>query len=153
MIRNTLYQATKHAKNFTRNIHFKTVENNQIKGSLLKISILTSGLSLGAYSYYNSSNKIEVLDAAECDSHVSQSGKKWTLYQYATCPFCCKVRTFLDYYDIDYEIVEVNPVTRKEIKFSDYRKVPFMRSSEHQVFLLFIIYFLHSLFKQQPGAH
>lgn len=58
---------------------------------------------------------------------------KWKLYQYATCPFCCKTRAFLDYYNIDYEKVEVNPVTRKEIKFSDYRKVPFIKSEEHQI--------------------
>lgn len=135
MIRNTLYQATKHAKIISRNIHLKAVKNNEIKGSLLRISIITSGVSLGAYAYHNSSRKIEVLDAAEHDSHVNQSGKKWTLYQYATCPFCCKVRSFLDYYNVDYEIVEVNPVTRKEIKFSDYRKVPLMKSSEHQVCL------------------
>jgi glutaredoxin len=48
------------------------------------------------------------------------------LYQYQTCPFCCKTRAFLDYYGIDYEIVEVNPLFRREIKFSKYRKVPFI---------------------------
>lgn len=136
MIRNTLYQATKHAKIISRNIHLETVKN---KSSLFRISILAGGVSLGTYAYCNSLSKIEVLDAAEHDSHVNQSGKKWTLYQYATCPFCCKVRSFLDYYDVDYEIVEVNPVTRKEIKFSDYRKVPFMRSNEQQVFIVYFI--------------
>ncbi|XP_066466778.1 prostaglandin E synthase 2 [Tiliqua scincoides] len=49
-----------------------------------------------------------------------------TLYQYKTCPFCSKVRTFLDYHGLAYEIVEVNPVMRKEIKFSAYRKVPIL---------------------------
>ena len=48
------------------------------------------------------------------------------LYQYQTCPFCCKTRAFLDYYGINYEIVEVNPLFRREIKFSKYRKVPFI---------------------------
>lgn len=48
------------------------------------------------------------------------------LYQYQTCPFCCKTRAFLDYYGIDYEVVEVNPLFRREIKFSKYRKVPFI---------------------------
>ncbi|XP_078502742.1 prostaglandin E synthase 2 [Lissotriton helveticus] len=47
-----------------------------------------------------------------------------TLYQYQTCPFCSKVRAFLDYHKVPYEIVEVNPVLRSEIKFSSYRKVP-----------------------------
>ena len=48
------------------------------------------------------------------------------LYQYQTCPFCCKTRAFLDYYGINYEVVEVNPLFRREIKFSKYRKVPFI---------------------------
>ncbi|XP_028664421.1 prostaglandin E synthase 2 [Erpetoichthys calabaricus] len=48
------------------------------------------------------------------------------LYQYQTCPFCSKVRAFLDYHGMTYNIVEVNPVLRKEIKFSDYRKVPIL---------------------------
>ena len=48
------------------------------------------------------------------------------LYQYQTCPFCCKTRAFLDYYRIKYEVVEVNPLFRREIKFSKYRKVPFI---------------------------
>lgn len=48
------------------------------------------------------------------------------LYQYQTCPFCCKTRAFLDYYGINYRVVEVNPLFRREIKFSKYRKVPFI---------------------------
>jgi hypothetical protein len=32
------------------------------------------------------------------------------LYQYQVCPFCCKVRTFLNYHKIPHTIVEVNPV-------------------------------------------
>ena len=58
---------------------------------------------------------------------------KVKLYQYQTCPFCCKVRAALDYYGIDYEIVEVNPLTRKEIAFSKYRKVPIVIIGDLQV--------------------
>jgi len=54
------------------------------------------------------------------------AGLKLTLYQYKTCPFCSKVRAFLDYHGFDYEIVEVNPVMRQEIKWSTYRKVPIL---------------------------
>lgn len=54
------------------------------------------------------------------------SGLKLTLYQYTTCPFCCKVRAFLDYYGISYNIVEVDPVLRQSIKWSAYKKVPIL---------------------------
>jgi len=47
------------------------------------------------------------------------------IYQYAICPFCNKIKSLLDLYEVPYETVDVNPLTKKEIKFSpDYRKVP-----------------------------
>ncbi|KAA0192305.1 hypothetical protein HAZT_HAZT001440 [Hyalella azteca] len=54
------------------------------------------------------------------------SGLKLTLYQYQTCPFCCKVRAFLDYYGFSYDVVEVNSVTRAQTRWTKYRKVPFL---------------------------
>lgn len=57
-----------------------------------------------------------------------------TLYQYQTCPFCCKTRAFLDYFGIAYKVVEVNPLFRREIKFSKYRKVPFITCGDTQVY-------------------
>nr|XP_045228644.1 prostaglandin E synthase 2 isoform X2 [Macaca fascicularis] len=53
-----------------------------------------------------------------------------TLYQYKTCPFCSKVRAFLDFHALPYQVVEVNPVLRAEIKFSSYRKVPILVAQE-----------------------
>ena len=47
-----------------------------------------------------------------------------TLYQFQSCPFCCKVRAALDYYGFPYKVVEVNSVTKKQLKFSEYKKVP-----------------------------
>ncbi|XP_058219186.1 uncharacterized protein LOC131329828 [Rhododendron vialii] len=52
--------------------------------------------------------------------------KEVVLYQYEACPFCNKVKAFLDYYDIPYKVVEVNPINKKEIKWSDYKKVPIL---------------------------
>jgi len=47
------------------------------------------------------------------------------LFQYAVCPFCKKVEAILKYKKIPYDAVEVHPLNKKEIKFSeDYRKVP-----------------------------
>lgn len=50
----------------------------------------------------------------------------FTLYQYQNCPFCCKVRAFLDFYGIPYKVIEVNPVMRQQLKFSEYKKVPIL---------------------------
>ena len=48
-------------------------------------------------------------------------------YQYAVCPFCCKVKTLLAYKKIPYETIEVHPLNKKEIRFSkDYKKVPIL---------------------------
>lgn len=55
-------------------------------------------------------------------SNVDKSCFNLRLYQYQTCPYCCKVRAFLDYFGFSYEVVEVNPVTRSQIDFTDYKK-------------------------------
>ncbi|KAF5290654.1 hypothetical protein FQR65_LT01944 [Abscondita terminalis] len=55
-----------------------------------------------------------------------QSGLKLTLYQYQTCPFCCKVRAFLDYYGLSYDVVEVDPVLKQSTKWSTYKRVPIL---------------------------
>mmetsp|Transcript_38843 Transcript_38843/g.126005 ORF Transcript_38843/g.126005 Transcript_38843/m.126005 type:complete len:222 (-) Transcript_38843:429-1094(-) len=47
------------------------------------------------------------------------------LYQYQICPFCNKIKALLDLHGLEYETVDVNPLTKKEIKpWSEYRKVP-----------------------------
>ena len=64
---------------------------------------------------------------ARSDSSSSSSSERAaevTLYQYAVCPFCNKVRATLDYYNVPYRIVEVNPLLKGEIKWSKYKKVP-----------------------------
>ena len=63
-------------------------------------------------------------------SSARSSLPKLTLYQYRTCPFCCKTRAYLDYTKIPYDIVEVNPVFKKEMKFSEYRHVPFVVAND-----------------------
>ncbi|MGH8013209.1 MAG: glutathione S-transferase family protein, partial [Candidatus Binataceae bacterium] len=40
---------------------------------------------------------------------------KTRLYQFASSPFCAKVRKILDYKGVDYEIVEVDYLERKEL--------------------------------------
>ncbi|XP_004512741.1 uncharacterized protein [Cicer arietinum] len=59
--------------------------------------------------------------------------KDVVLYQYEACPFCNKVKAFLDYYDIPYKVVEVNPLSKKEIKWSEYQKVPIVMIDGEQL--------------------
>ncbi|KRY88997.1 Epoxide hydrolase 1 [Trichinella pseudospiralis] len=71
--------------------------------------------------------KLPALQATrKISSETDCSNLNLRLYQYQNCPFCCKVRSYLDYYGYSYELVEVNPITRKEIKFSEYKKVPIL---------------------------
>lgn len=56
------------------------------------------------------------------------------LYQYEICPFCCKVKAFMDWQSLPYKTVEVNPLSKAEIKFSEkYRKVPIALIDGEQV--------------------
>ncbi|KAG6458005.1 prostaglandin E synthase 2 [Manduca sexta] len=54
------------------------------------------------------------------------SNLQLVLFQYRTCPFCCKVRAYLDARGVSYEIVEVDAVLRQAIKWSGYKKVPIL---------------------------
>eukprot|EP01023_Acetabularia_acetabulum_P057860 TRINITY_DN6755_c1_g1_i1.p1 TRINITY_DN6755_c1_g1~~TRINITY_DN6755_c1_g1_i1.p1 ORF type:complete len:357 (+),score=75.23 TRINITY_DN6755_c1_g1_i1:444-1514(+) len=72
-------------------------------------------------------------DAYAPPSTLKGMPKNYTLYQYQICPFCNKVRAFLDYHNIPYKIVEVNPVTKSELKWSEYKKVPVLVMDEEQV--------------------
>ncbi|KOC63967.1 Prostaglandin E synthase 2 [Habropoda laboriosa] len=118
-----------------------------LKASLIGISV---GFPVGvvitiSYSWYVNKEasktyhlqgkvqKIEILKekpqvpvSRKVVSPVDTTELKLTLFQYQTCPFCCKVRAFLDYYGISYDIVEVDPVLRKEISWSSYKKVPIL---------------------------
>ncbi|CAM9598355.1 unnamed protein product [Choristocarpus tenellus] len=60
------------------------------------------------------------------DQHLSSADIM--LYQYKICPFCNKLKAVMDFLGVPYSVTEVNPLTKKEISFSeDYKKVPIMR--------------------------
>uniref|UniRef100_A0A3P9KQ71 Prostaglandin E synthase 2 n=1 Tax=Oryzias latipes TaxID=8090 RepID=A0A3P9KQ71_ORYLA len=90
-------------------------------GRLLGCAFLLGG-GLGWYQTV----KVSVQQHMAEDKQDPEGALKLVLYQYKTCPFCSKVRAFLDYHGAAYEIVEVNPVMRQEIKWSTYRKVPIL---------------------------
>ena len=55
------------------------------------------------------------------------------LFQYAVCPFCWKVRAMLAYKGIAFDTIEVHPLNKKEISFSNsYRKVPIYLDSKNR---------------------
>jgi microsomal prostaglandin-E synthase 2 len=57
------------------------------------------------------------------------------LYQYHICPFCNITKSVLSYAKLEYEKVEVNPLTKHELKpwSGDYKKVPIAVIDEEQV--------------------
>lgn len=66
--------------------------------------------------------------STQCASAALPQEHKLTLYQYKICPFCHRVKAFLDFHQIKYDTVEVNPLTKAEISFSkEYKKVPLMK--------------------------
>lgn len=64
--------------------------------------------------------------AAAAAAAAASSGPQITLYQYQVCPFCNKLQTYLEYHKIPHKRVEVNPLSKKEMKFSEYKMVPFV---------------------------
>lgn len=55
------------------------------------------------------------------------------LYQFSACPFCWKVRVLLDYQGIPYEIIEVDPMSKRELEFTEYKKVPVLRDGNQVI--------------------
>lgn len=77
-------------------------------------------------------------DSAPFDSQINSkfsSSSTLTLYQYYICPFCNKTKALLDYLSLPYKAVEVNPLTKAELKpwSGTYRKVPIaiMNDTQH----------------------
>ncbi|XP_046470452.1 prostaglandin E synthase 2 [Neodiprion pinetum] len=147
LLRNQSQNKNVHHKMYVTR-HFQTATHQAKPPSVVKMSLIGAsvGVVLGAGYSFNKINKdrknianegtqteIETLKSIP-DIKPSRkviypgdnSGLKLTLFQYQTCPFCCKVRVFLDYHGISYDVVEVDPVLRNEIKWSTYRKVPIL---------------------------
>ncbi|XP_047325914.1 prostaglandin E synthase 2-like [Impatiens glandulifera] len=75
-------------------------------------------------AFFSASSLAEEVNTQRSSPSENFAPKDVVLYQYEACPFCNKVKAFLDYHGIAYKIVEVNPMSKKEIKWSDYKKVP-----------------------------
>lgn len=56
-----------------------------------------------------------------------------TLYQFNSCPFCWKVKAFLNYTHTPYDVVEVTPFGMKELDFTEHKKVPVLKDGDEIV--------------------
>lgn len=83
----------------------------------------------------SATNTVQVDTASVYRRETKRQGlpKDIILYQYEVCPFCNKVRAFLDYHKVPYRTVEVNPLTKKQLKWSEYKKVPVIMLDEEAI--------------------
>ena len=70
--------------------------------------------------------------AATCSERATAAADAPTLYQYEVCPWCNKAKAVLDYKGVPYHAVEVHPLFKSEIKWSEYRKVPILLLADGQ---------------------
>lgn len=79
-----------------------------------------TGVGVGSHRYSS------LLPRRTFSSSEIVSNPEITLYQYQICPFCNKTKALLDYLALPYKVVEVNPLTKAELKpwSGSYRKVP-----------------------------
>ncbi|XVF53783.1 hypothetical protein PTKIN_Ptkin05aG0126500 [Pterospermum kingtungense] len=120
-----LFSSSRTNDSYTRHRWFSTVLRSFSKSSGQAVSIGLAGalasIVTAASVYAKEPPPAELMP------------KDVVLYQYEACPFCNKVKAFLDYYDIPYTVVEVNPINKKEIKWSDYKKVPILMVDGQQL--------------------
>lgn len=126
-----------------------SIRNVSIDFTPLRRITLTKSIAVGAgigigYGFYNTlsapavgDNKIHQQSGFFIIDHVpdvpiarkivnanDKSNLNLVLFQYETCPFCCKVRAFLDANGFSYSVVEVDTLLKKRMKWSPYKKVP-----------------------------
>ena len=73
--------------------------------------------------------------AADAATSADTDQPKIKLYQYHICPFCNITKSLLKYSNLDYERIEVNPLTKAELKpwSGEYKKVPIAIIGDKQV--------------------
>lgn len=100
---------------------------------------LNENKAVTAQEFNAKQNQQELREAFEKIKTKSRDMPEILMYRYTTCPFCGKVKAFLDYYQIEHTCVEVEPMFKKEIRYSEYKKVPQLRfnvSGHHGPYLV-----------------
>ena len=95
---------------------------------LMRSSIPISGIVYSHYSIRNlSESSAAVITTSQLPNDIA-------IYQYKICPYCNRPKTFLDYLNVPYKAIEVNPLTKSQLSFSkDYKKVPIMTIEEQDI--------------------
>jgi microsomal prostaglandin-E synthase 2 len=88
------------------------------------VAAVASFLAVSAASSRNASTAPPAARAARAPAVGVPSPAFVVLYQYLTCPFCNKVRAYLDAVGVPYVVVEVEPLRKGELAWSAYKKVP-----------------------------
>ncbi|KAH7431226.1 hypothetical protein KP509_08G037800 [Ceratopteris richardii] len=114
------------------NASFSSSYRGNGDSTVKKHSSVGSFLAAGALSISFAASSCTVAAAKELPL-ADLIPEEVVLYQYEACPFCNKVRAFLDYHHIPYRVVEVNPMSKKEIKWSEYKKVPILMVDGQQM--------------------
>ncbi|KAK3269432.1 hypothetical protein CYMTET_22126 [Cymbomonas tetramitiformis] len=89
------------------------------------VAITSSGLALGS--------ELSFAEPPPVTIPVHPILGEVVFYQYAVCPFCNKVKAFLDFHNVPYRVVEVNPLFKKELDWSEYKKVPVLTLNGDQI--------------------
>ncbi|XP_063424268.1 prostaglandin E synthase 2-like [Mytilus trossulus] len=103
-----------------------------LKGGIFGTLTVAGAVTLGNLAqksirvYAAVNERLQLKPSREVRVPEADYGLKLTMYQFTSCPFCCKLRSVLDYYGFSYDIIEVNSVNKKQIKWSDYKKVPIL---------------------------
>eukprot|EP01083_Nonionella_stella_P096763 272086_1 len=76
--------------------------------------------------------KIQLTEEVLSDMHLQDADENDRLgaiyfYQFQLCPYSGKVKALMDYHCLNYHMIEVNPYTKDEIKWSSYQMVPILR--------------------------
>jgi microsomal prostaglandin-E synthase 2 len=107
---------------------FKGRSFNSSIQRIVPLAITTGSLLLLATPSIASCENVSPRLVSELPADLDLRKCKVTLYQFESCPFCRKARAVLDFCNIPYDVVEVNPLTKSETKTfaSDYKKVPIL---------------------------
>lgn len=91
------------------------------------------GLGFAATAARGTEARAEAPATSAADAALG--GQRVTLYQYDVCPFCNKVKAFLDYHRVPYDVVEVNPLTKGELGWVEdgYKKVPIVTVGDEKL--------------------